>query len=45
VSPLTIAAVKEQSGEIPIVAAIHAQLQSRNARITKGGKAIKEMTF
>ncbi len=45
VSPLTIAAVKEQSGEIPIVAAIHAQLQSRNARITKGGKPYLELVF
>ena len=33
-SPITIAAVKEQAGEIPIHAAIHAQLQSRRARTT-----------
>jgi 3'-5' exoribonuclease len=45
VSPLTIAAIKEQSGEIPIVAAIHAQLQSRNARTTKAGKPYLELTF
>jgi 3'-5' exoribonuclease len=45
VSPLTIAAVKEQSGEIPIHAAIHAQLQSRNARMTKAGKPYLELVF
>lgn len=44
-SPLTISAIKEQSGEIPIVAAIHAQLQSRNVRTTKGGKPYLEMVF
>ena len=44
-SPLTIAAIKEQSGEIPIVAAIHAQLQSNNARTTKGGKPYLELVF
>lgn len=45
VSPITIAAVKEQSGEIPIVAAIHAQLQSRAIRTTKGGKPYLELVF
>jgi 3'-5' exoribonuclease len=45
VSPLTIAAIKEQSGETPIIAAIHAQLQSRNARTTKGGKPYLELVF
>lgn len=45
VSPITIAAIKEQSGEIPIVAAIHAQLQSRAIRTTKGGKPYFEMVF
>ena len=44
-SPLTIAAVKEQSGEIPIHAAVHAQLQSRATRTTKGGKPYFEMVF
>jgi 3'-5' exoribonuclease len=44
-SPLTISAVKEQSGEVPLVAAIHAQLQSRNVRTTKGGKPYLEMVF
>ena len=45
VSPITIAAVKEQAGEIPIVAAIHAQLQSRATRTTKGGKPYFELVF
>lgn len=45
VSPITIAAVKEQSGEIPIHAAIHAQLQSRATRSTKGGKPYFELVF
>ena len=44
-SPITIAAVKEQAGEIPIHAAIHAQLQSRATRTTKGGKPYFEMVF
>lgn len=45
VSPITIAAVKEQAGEIPIHAAIQAQLQSRAVRMTKGGKPYFEMVF
>ncbi len=44
-SPITIAAIKQQSGEIPIVAAIHAQLQSRAVRTTKGGKPYFELVF
>lgn len=44
-SPITIAAIKEQSGEIPLVAAIHAQLQSRHSRTTKGGKPYLELAF
>ena len=44
-SPLTIAAIKEQSGEIPIVAVIHAQLQARSAKLTKGGKPYLELVF
>ncbi len=44
-SPLTIAAIKEQAGETPIVAAIHAQLQSCAVRTTKGGKPYLELAF
>jgi 3'-5' exoribonuclease len=45
VSPITIASVKEQAGEIPVVAAVHAQLQSRAVRTTKGGKPYLELVF
>lgn len=45
VSPITIAAIKEQAAETPIVAAIQAQLQSRAVRTTKGGKPYFEMVF
>jgi 3'-5' exoribonuclease len=45
VSPITIAAVKEKAGEIPIHAAVLAQLQSRTTRSTKGGKPYFELVF
>jgi len=45
VSPITIAAVKSQAGEIPMAAAILAQLQSRTVRSTKGGKPYLELVF
>lgn len=45
VSPITIAAVKELAGETPVIAAIHAQLQSRAVRTTKGGKPYFELVF
>ncbi len=44
-SPITIAAVKELAGETPVHAAIHAQLQSRATRTTKGGKPYFELVF
>lgn len=44
-SPLTIAALKEQAGEKPLVAAVHAQLQSRATRSTKNGKPYLELTL
>ncbi|MEN9975171.1 MAG: hypothetical protein RLZZ282_1177 [Verrucomicrobiota bacterium] len=37
-SPITIAALKEQAGETPIAAAISAQIQSRSSRVTKTDK-------
>ncbi len=43
--PITIATVKELSGEIPVHAAIHAQLQSRVIRTTKVGKPYFELVF
>lgn len=45
VSPITIAALKEKAGETPVVAAIHAQLQSRATRKTKADKPYLELVF
>lgn len=45
VSPITIAALKEQAGETPIAAAVAAQLQSRATRTTKNGKPYLELGF
>lgn len=44
-SPITIAAVKDLAGETPVSAAIHAQVQSRATRMTKGGKPYLELVF
>lgn len=44
-NPLTIAAIKEQASEVPITASVHAQLQSCNERMTKGGKPYLELVF
>jgi 3'-5' exoribonuclease len=45
VSPITIATLREQAGEKPLLAAIHAQLQSRATRSTKTGKPYLELSF
>lgn len=45
VSPITISALKELAGETPVVAAIHAQLQSRATRKTKADKPYLELAF
>lgn len=45
VSPMTIAAIKDLAGETPVSAAIHAQLQSRATKMTKGGKPYLEVVF
>ena len=45
VSPITIAALKEQAGDPPIAAAVAAQLQSRSTRNTKAGKPYLELVF
>ncbi len=45
VSPMTIAAIKDLAGETPVSAAIHAQLQSRGTKMTKGGKPYLEAVF
>lgn len=44
-SSITIAAVKDLAGETPVSAAIHAQLQSRATKMTKGGKPYLEIVF
>ena len=44
-TPITIAALKEQAGETPVVAAVHAQLQSRATRKTKADKPYLELVF
>lgn len=44
-SPITIATLKEQAGETAVVAAIHAQLQSRTTRKTKADKPYLELVF
>jgi len=45
VSPITIAALREQAGEKPLLAAVHAQLQSRATRSTKAGKPYLELAL
>jgi len=45
VSPITITALREQAGEKPVLAAVHAQLQSRATRTTKTGKPYLELAF
>lgn len=45
VSPINIATLKEQAGEKPLLAAVHAQLQSRATRTTKNGKPYLELAF
>ncbi len=45
VTIITIASLKEQAGEIPLSAAVHAQLQSRTTRSTKNGKPYLEITL
>ena len=44
-SPITIAELRERAGETPVVAAVHAQLQSRSVRKTKADKPYLELTF
>lgn len=44
-SPVTIAKLREQAGEKPLLAAIHAQLQSRATRTTKAGKPYLELAL
>jgi 3'-5' exoribonuclease len=45
VNPITIATLREQAGEKPLLATILAQLQSRATRTTKTGKPYLELAF
>ena len=45
VTPITISELKEQVGETPVVAAVHAQLQSRATRKTKADKPYLELSL
>lgn len=44
-TPLSISSLKELAGEVPVSATIHAQLQSRTTKLTKGGKPYLEIVF
>lgn len=44
-TPITISALRETAGEKPLVAAVHAQLQSRSTRATKAGKPYLELSL
>jgi 3'-5' exoribonuclease len=44
-SPITIAALKEHAGEKPMLASVHAQLQTRSTRTTKTGKPYLELAL
>ncbi len=44
-SPITISSLKELAGETPVLAAVHAQLQSRATRKTKADKPYLELVF
>lgn len=44
-SVITISSLKEQAGDIPLIASVSAQLQSRAVKSTKGGKPYFDLTF
>jgi len=44
-SSITIASLKEQAGEVPLIASVNAQLQSRAVKTTKGGKPYFDLVF
>jgi 3'-5' exoribonuclease len=45
VSPLTISELKQQAGDLPLAAAVLAQLQSRHSRHTKANKPYLELVL
>jgi len=44
-SVISISSLKEQAGEVPLIASIDAQLQSRGIKTTKGGKPYFDLVF
>ncbi len=44
-SLITISSLKEQAGEVPLIAEVAAQLQSRAVKTTKGGKPYFDLVF
>jgi 3'-5' exoribonuclease len=44
-SSITISSLKEQAGDVPLIAAVQAQLQSRGVKTTKGGKPYFDLVF
>ncbi|QTN33441.1 HD domain-containing protein [Akkermansiaceae bacterium] len=44
-SVISISSLKEQAGEVPLIASVNAQLQSRTVKSTKGGKPYFDLVF
>lgn len=44
-SVISISSLKEQAGEVPLIAEVAAQLQSRTIKTTKGGKPYYDLVF
>ena len=44
-SVISISSLKEQAGEVPLIASVAAQLQSRAVKTTKGGKPYFDLVF
>jgi len=44
-SVISISSLKEQAGEVPLIASADAQLQSRSVKTTKGGKPYFDLVF
>ena len=44
-STISISSLKEQAGEVPLIASVLAQLQARTVKTTKGGKPYFDLVF
>jgi 3'-5' exoribonuclease len=44
-SPISISNLKEQANDVPLIASVSAQLQSRAVKMTKGGKPYFDLVF